>query len=266
MQAGDPGLIERFCDAKNPTIGCWALTEPDHGSDLGNAQTRAVRDGDEYVVNGSKTFISSGINADLVVTVTRTGEDPHGGLTLLVIEDGMEGFDRGRNLDKMGLHAQDTAELFFENVRIPAENLLGDPHKGFYSLMHFLAEERLISAAQAVAHGQIAGEDPSLHTMPSRAVKNALDKTDLTIDDIDLFEVNEAFASVVLAWQKETGADMSKVNVNGGAIALGHPLGMSGARLAITALDQLQKGDGHLALCTMCIGVGQGIAVVVEKP
>jgi acetyl-CoA acetyltransferase len=90
-------------------------------------------------------------------------------------------------------------------------------------------------------------------------------KTGLKLSDIDLIEINEAFASVVLAWAKELEADLSKVNVNGGAIALGHPLGASGARLATTAVNQLQRMGGRYALCTMCIGVGQGIALILER-
>ena len=138
------------------TILGIAMTEPAAGSDLAGIKSRAVPDGDDWIVSGSKTYISNGINGGAFVVAARTDpERPHG-IGLFVIEEDMDGFSRGRNLAKMGLKAQDTAELFFENVRVPAENVLGDPHKGFYSLMHFLAEERLISAAQAVAHSQIA--------------------------------------------------------------------------------------------------------------
>jgi long-chain-acyl-CoA dehydrogenase len=134
------------------------MTEPGTGSDLAGISTSAVRDGDEYVVNGSKTFISSGINADLVVTVTRTGEDAHGGLTLLVVEGGMEGFERGRNLDKVGLHAQDTAELFFHDVRVPVANRLGEEGSGFFQLVSNLAQERFSMAVSSVAGAEAAFE------------------------------------------------------------------------------------------------------------
>ena len=138
------------------TILGIAMTEPNAGSDLAGMKSRAVRDGDDWVLNGSKTFISNGINGGAFVVAARTiADNPHG-IGLFVVEAGMEGFKRGRNLKKMGLKAQDTAELFFENVRIPAENVLGDPHKGFYNLMHHLAEERLISAVQEVAHAEVA--------------------------------------------------------------------------------------------------------------
>ena len=138
------------------TILGVAMTEPNAGSDLAGIKSKAVRDGDDWILNGSKTYISNGINGGAFIVAARTIPDKPHGIGLFVVESDMEGFSRGRNLKKMGLKAQDTAELFFENVRVPAENVLGDPEKGFYSLMHHLAEERLISACQEVAHGQVA--------------------------------------------------------------------------------------------------------------
>ena len=138
------------------TILGIAMTEPNAGSDLAGIKSKAVRDGDDWILSGSKTFISNGINGGAFVVAARTVPDKPHGIGLFVVESDMEGFSRGRNLKKMGLKAQDTAELFFENVRIPAANVLGDPEKGFYSLMHHLAEERLISACQEVAHAQVA--------------------------------------------------------------------------------------------------------------
>jgi alkylation response protein AidB-like acyl-CoA dehydrogenase len=133
-----------------------AMTEPGTGSDLAGISTTATRKDDVYVLNGSKTFITSGINADLVIVVARTSEDPHGGLTLLVVEDGMEGFTRGRNLDKMGLHAQDTAELFFHDVAVPVANRLGAEGAGFLQLINNLPQERLSIAVGAVAGAEAA--------------------------------------------------------------------------------------------------------------
>ncbi len=138
------------------TILAIAMTEAGAGSDISGIKSKAVRDGDDWILNGSKTFISNGIISGAVVVAARTVPGKPHGLGLFVVEESMEGFSRGRNLAKMGLKTQDTAELFFENVRIPAENVLGDPERGFYSLMHHLAEERLISACQEVAHGQVA--------------------------------------------------------------------------------------------------------------
>jgi acyl-CoA dehydrogenase len=138
------------------TILGIAMTEPNAGSDLAGIKSRAVRDGDDWILSGAKTFISSGINGGGFVVAARTVPDKPHGIGLFVVESDMQGFSRGRNLKKMGLKTQDTAELFFENVRIPAENVLGDPEKGFYNLMRHLAEERLICACQEVAHAQVA--------------------------------------------------------------------------------------------------------------
>jgi alkylation response protein AidB-like acyl-CoA dehydrogenase len=134
-----------------------AMTEPGIGSDLASMTTTAVRDGDQYAVNGSKTFITNGINADLVITAVKT--DPtqrHKGMSLIVIERGMEGFERGRNLEKIGLHSQDTAELFFTDVRVPAENLLGAEGEGFRHLVTNLPQERLSIAVAGLAAARAA--------------------------------------------------------------------------------------------------------------
>jgi len=133
-----------------------AITEPGAGSDVAGIRTRAEDRGDHFLLNGSKTYISNGINADLVVVVARTDPDKRHGLSLFVLERGMEGFERGRNLSKMGLKSQDTAELFFNNVKVPKDNLLGELHHGFYHLMHFLAEERLLGAIGYLASSEAA--------------------------------------------------------------------------------------------------------------
>jgi acyl-CoA dehydrogenase len=135
-----------------------AMTEPGTGSDLAGMATTARRQGDHYVLNGAKTFITGGINADLVLVVARTGKgtDRRDGLSLLVVEHGMAGFSRGRNLDKIGLKTQDTAELFFEDVRVPTENLLGDEGKAFRYLTGNLPQERLGIAVLGVATAETA--------------------------------------------------------------------------------------------------------------
>ncbi|PLW70104.1 acyl-CoA dehydrogenase family protein [Pseudohalioglobus lutimaris] len=134
-----------------------AMTEPDAGSDLAGMRTSAVEQDDHWVLNGSKTFISNGINADLVVVAAKTDPEnnPHH-MTLFLVERGMEGFERGRNLKKMGLKAQDTAELFFNDVKVPRANVLGEPGKGFVYLMMGLAEERLLGAAGYLASAQLS--------------------------------------------------------------------------------------------------------------
>ena len=133
-----------------------AMTEAGAGSDVAGIRTRAEDKGDHYLLNGSKTYISNGILADLVVVAAKTDTDSRHGLSLFVVERGMEGFERGRNLKKMGLKSQDTAELFFNNVKVPKQNLLGEWNKGFYHLMHFLAEERLLGAVGYLATSNAA--------------------------------------------------------------------------------------------------------------
>jgi alkylation response protein AidB-like acyl-CoA dehydrogenase len=147
-----------------------AMTEPGCGSDLASIKTTAVRDGDDYIVNGSKTFITNGINADLVITAVKT--DPkasHAGMSLLVLERGMDGFERGRNLDKIGLHSQDTAELFFTDVRVPAANLLGQEGQGFKHLMVNLPRERLSIGIAGVAAAQASLERALTYTSERQA-------------------------------------------------------------------------------------------------
>ncbi|MTB89543.1 acyl-CoA dehydrogenase family protein [Aeromicrobium senzhongii] len=133
-------------------ITAIAMTEPGTGSDLQGMKTTAVREGDHYVLNGSKTFISNGINADFVIVACKTDPDAGAmGVSLIVVERGMAGFERGRNLDKMGLKAQDTAELFFDDVRVPVENLIGEEGRGFVYLMEKLPQERLTISVVAAA-------------------------------------------------------------------------------------------------------------------
>ncbi|GCE42549.1 Butyryl-CoA dehydrogenase [Rhodococcus wratislaviensis] len=140
-------------------ITAIAMSEPGAGSDLARIATTAKKDGDHYILNGSKTFISNGILADLILVVCRTdprADKPHQGISLLVVEDGMEGFTRGRNLDKIGQKSADTAELFFQDVRVPIENLIGEENRGFYHLMQNLPAERLGIAVHAVAQARRA--------------------------------------------------------------------------------------------------------------
>jgi alkylation response protein AidB-like acyl-CoA dehydrogenase len=132
-------------------MGAISMTEPGAGSDLASVRTTAIRDGDHYVVNGSKTFVTNGLNCDLVIVAAKTDpEERHRGLSLIVVEDGTPGFTRGRHLRKIGLKSQDTAELFFDEARVPAENLLGEPGTGFPTLMANLAQERMALSVSAI--------------------------------------------------------------------------------------------------------------------
>ena len=155
LRYGDHAQKQRWLPslAAGESICAIAMSEPGTGSDLAGISTRAELDGDTYVVNGSKTFITSGLNASLVIVVARTarGDDRRAGLTLLVVEEGMEGFRRGRKLDKLGLRYSDTAELFFDDVRVPATNRLGDEGAAFHYLGANLAQERVSISAGAVA-------------------------------------------------------------------------------------------------------------------
>ena len=142
--------LPKIC--RGETIMAIAMTEPGTGSDLKSIRTSAVRDGDEYVINGSKTFISNGLNCDMVLVVCKT--DPSAGakgVSLIMVETDRAGFRRGRKLDKVGQPAADTTELFFDNVRVPVDNLLGEENKGFVCLMQELAQERLIIAVYCAA-------------------------------------------------------------------------------------------------------------------
>jgi alkylation response protein AidB-like acyl-CoA dehydrogenase len=141
---------------KGETILGIAMTEPGTGSDLAGMKTRAEDKGDHWLLNGSKTYISNGQIGDLFIVAARTDPSTSHGLGLFLVERGMEGFERGRNLAKLGLKAQDTSELFFDNVRVPKTNVLGDPTKGFRYLTHFLAEERLMTAVGSISHAQCA--------------------------------------------------------------------------------------------------------------
>ncbi|MCC6707105.1 MAG: acyl-CoA dehydrogenase family protein [Gammaproteobacteria bacterium] len=142
---------------KGECILAIAMTEPDAGSDLAGMRTHAEEHGDHWLLNGAKTYISNGINADLVIVAAKTDpqNNPHH-MTLFLVERGMAGFERGRNLVKMGQKAQDTAELFFNNVKVPKANVLGMPGEGFKYLMKGLAEERLIGACGALSSAQLS--------------------------------------------------------------------------------------------------------------
>ncbi len=180
------------------SITAVAMTEPGAGSDLASITTTAIRSGDDYVVNGSKTFITNGINADLVITAVKT--DPsqrHSGVSLLVLERGMPGFERGRNLDKIGLHSQDTAELFFTDVRVPVANRLGGEGEGFKLLMRNLAQERLSIAVAGVAAARAALGWTLTYTQERKAFGQALIKlqnTRFTLAEIATeVEIGQAF-------------------------------------------------------------------------
>ncbi|GAA5235663.1 acyl-CoA dehydrogenase [Verticiella sediminum] len=156
--------------SRGELIGAIAMTEPGTGSDLKSVRAHARREGDEYVINGQKTFITNGYNSEIVVVVCKT--DPQAGakgVSLIVVEEGTPGFSKGRKLEKIGLHAQDTAELFFDNVRVPVGNRLGEEGKGFAYLMHELAQERLIIALRAATSIETMLEQTLQYTRERKA-------------------------------------------------------------------------------------------------
>jgi alkylation response protein AidB-like acyl-CoA dehydrogenase len=142
--------------ASGEKILAIAMTEPGTGSDLAGIKTRAKADGGDYILNGAKTFITNGVNADWVVVAARTSEDKHRGLSLFLLEREMDGFERGKQIQKLGQHASDTAELFFNDVRLPAENLLGEEGSGFLQLVSRLVPERLILSVGSIAGAEMA--------------------------------------------------------------------------------------------------------------
>lgn len=154
---------------KGEKIAALAITEPGGGSDVANLKTRAARDGDHYVVNGSKTFITSGHRADYYTVAVRTGGEGHGGISLLLVERDTPGFTRGKKLRKMGWWASDTAELFFEDCRVPAENLIGAENAGFIAIMSNFLQERLMLTIMAYMTAQIALEESLAYTRQREA-------------------------------------------------------------------------------------------------
>lgn len=156
VESGNLDLIERYAipTISGELIGALGITEPGMGSDVASLRTRAMLEGEEYVVNGAKMFITSGIRADYVTTAVRTGEGGHRGISLLVIPKDAEGFVVGAPLEKMGWLCSDTAELFFDDVKVPGSNIVGEVNTGFYQIMRHFQRERLAMAVQAVASAQ----------------------------------------------------------------------------------------------------------------
>lgn len=154
--SGDPRLMETFVKPtlRGELIGSLAITEPGGGSDVGHLRTTALRDGDHYVVNGSKTYITSAVRGDYVVTAVRTGGTGAAGVSLLVVEKGTPGFEVSRKLDKMGWRSSDTAELSFTDARVPAHNLVGAENSGFFQIAQAFVSERIGLAVQAYSSAQ----------------------------------------------------------------------------------------------------------------
>ncbi len=176
VRFGTPQQIRRFVTPvlRGERIASLAITEPGAGSDVASIRTRAVRDGDHYVVDGSKTFITSGTRADVVTTAVRTGPAQHAGLSLIVVERGTPGFSVARNLDKMGWRSSDTAELVFESCRVPVSNLIGEENAGFLAIMANFVSERLYLAGQCVAIAELAYRESVAYAKQREAFSRTL--------------------------------------------------------------------------------------------
>jgi acyl-CoA dehydrogenase len=190
--------------ASGELVTAIAMTEPGTGSDLAAIQTRAVRDGDDYVITGAKTFISNGLLCDLCIVAARTGgDDPHRSLGLFVVEAGRPGFVKGKKLAKMGMPAQDTAELHFEECRVPAANRLGEEGQGFYMLMNKLQQERLVVAVGCQAKAERVLADTLAYVKERHAFGKPLAKfqnTQFTLADCATqVEVGRAFLDRLVA-------------------------------------------------------------------
>ncbi|MFE3194937.1 acyl-CoA dehydrogenase family protein [Nocardia sp. NPDC059240] len=201
-------------------IAAIAMTEPGAGSDVAGIRTAAVDMGDHFLVNGAKTFITNGINADLVITAVRTSPERHRGLTLLVLERGMPGFERGRNLEKLGLKSQDTAELTFTDVRVPKSNVLGEVGRGFEYLMGNLPQERMQIAVACLARARVALDTTIEYVTTRKAFGQpiaAFQNTKFTLADVATeISVTEAFVDkcvLELNAHRLTPADAAKAKL-----------------------------------------------------
>ena len=215
VQSENPDLIDRFVrpTLRGELISCLGITEPGTGSDVAGVRTRAVRDGDHYVVNGSKMFITSGVRADFITTLVRTDDDPHGGLSFLVIEKNREGVSVSRALKKTGWLASDTAELAFSDVRVPIDNLVGDENTGFVTLMRNFQHERLALAAYGFVTAQIALEETRRYVEERQAFGRPVSKFQVTRHKLaDMY--TQVLAARTLVYQVAAAMDRDQYVVS----------------------------------------------------
>ena len=202
---GTPEQIDKYVRPvlAGDKIAALGITEPSGGSDVASLKTTAVKDGDHYIVNGSKTFITSGVRADQLTTAVRTGDEGHKGISFLVIEADTPGYSTSKPLKKMGWWASDTAEIYFDNCRVPAENLLGEENKGFYIIMENFQTERLQLAIMANMTAQIAFEESVKYAKERQAFGKPLSGFQVTrhklVDMATLIEASREFTYRVAA-------------------------------------------------------------------
>ena len=224
-------------------IICLGITEPGAGSDVAGIRTRAVRDGDHYVVNGSKTFITSGCRADLAVVAVRTGPERHAGVSLLVIERGTPGFTTGTPLKKMGWWASDTGELFFEDCRVPAANLLGSEGGGFLGIMANFVSERLLLACTCVAMARQALEAADAHVKERMAFGRPLEGFQVTRHRIAEMATREAAARSFVSVIAERARRGEDVTVD---VAMAKNVAVDACSYVTDAAVQLFGGMGYM--------------------
>lgn len=233
-------------------IAALAITEPAAGSDVAGIRTRAVRDGDSYVINGAKTFITSGLRADLVTVAVRTGGDPddpkrrHEGISLVVVEKGTPGFHTGRALAKMGWWASDTAELFFEDCRVPADNLLGGEGMGFVGIMANFVGERLLLAASAVATARLALDDTLAFVGQRRAFGRPLHGFQVTRHRLAEMAGREAAARAFVSTVAERARRGEDVAAD---VAMAKNIAAEACAYVCDAAVQLHGGMGYMREC-----------------
>lgn len=233
-------------------IACLGITEQGAGSDVAGIRTRAVRDGDHYVINGAKTYITSGLHADLVTLAVRTGGDPddpstrHDGISLIVVEAGTPGFSTGRALKKMGWWASDTAELFFEDCRVPVGNLLGSEGTGFLGVMANFVSERLFLAATAVATARLALEDTRRYVAERRSFGRPIDGfqvTRHTLADMATAEAQARAFVATVAERHRRGEDVSAT------VAMAKNAAVDACAFVCDRAVQLHGGMGYMREC-----------------
>ena len=245
LALGDEAQKQRFAPPvlSGQAVAALGVTEPGAGSDVAGTRTTAVRDGDHYVVNGTKTFITSGIRADLVTTLVRTGEDRHGGLTLLVIERGTPGFSVGQPLEKMGWEASDTGELFFEDCRVPVGNRLGDEGSGFIGLMVNFVAERLYLAASCVSIAQLALDTTLTYVQHREAFGKTLAGFQVTRHKLAEMATRtqgaRAFVSTIAARHRD-GEDVTT------EVAMAKNMAVEACSFVTDAAVQLHGGMGYM--------------------
>ncbi|NOY28179.1 MAG: acyl-CoA dehydrogenase [Oligoflexia bacterium] len=254
LALGTPQQQQRFVPPvlRGERVACLAITEAGAGSDVAGIRTRAVRQGDHYVINGSKTFITSGQRADLVTLAVRTQGDPddpatrHQGISLIVVEAGTPGFTTGRPLQKMGWWASDTAELFFEDCAVPAENLLGDEGAGFVGIMANFVSERLLLAASAVATARLALDDTRRYIAQRHAFGRPLEGFQVTrhrLAELCTLEAQARAFVATVAQRHRLGQDVSA------EVAMAKNAAVKACASVCDGAVQLHGGMGYMREC-----------------